>query len=132
MINKAKIVEAIKKLSNDDAIELWNSYCCEVDGSGDYIYQMDEFNDIITASNMKPLEIAKACYGYCGSFCPTDDYFWFEYGYLKSCIFPMHDNSESPFCTDAIADYIVDNNDSLHCNEIRKILDENNEGGIEA
>ena len=131
MINKAKVIETINKLYSGAVVQLWNNYCCEVDGSSDYIYQMNEFNDIITASSMKPLDIVRAVFY--SSFCPADNYFWFNgYGNLQSCDFPKDDNSESPFCTDAIADYIVDNNDSLHCNEIRKILDENNEGGIEA
>lgn len=127
MINKAKITETINKLYSDAVVQLWNNYCYEVDGSGDYIYQMAEFDDIITASGMKPLNIVRAVFY--GSFCPADNYFWFNgYGNLQSCNFPKDDNSGSPFDANAIADYIIDNNDPLHCNEIRKML----EGGIEA
>ena len=77
MTMKERIIEAIEKLSHDEAISLWQNYCNESNRMDDNIYSMEEFDEIM--EGMKPWDVARTCY-YSGNFCPAHDYFWFKEG----------------------------------------------------
>lgn len=121
MTMKEKIIKAIENLSNDEAVSLWQNYCNESNRMDDYIYSMEEFDEIM--GNMKPWDVARACY-YSGNFCPAHDYFWFNgYANCESSDFPSLDR-KSPFDASEIAQYVIDNEDSLYCDDIQEILDD--------
>lgn len=116
-----KIKEVIEEMTENEKISLWGNYCNEDSRMDDYIYSMEEFDEIFSGS--LPWEIARTCY-YSGNFCPAHDYFWFNgYGNAESSDFPSLD-SKSPFYIDEIVSYIVDNENSLYNDDIQAALDE--------
>lgn len=123
MTLEEKVMEAIENLSSDEAVSLWNEYCSEDGRMDDYIYSMNEFDEIM--GNMTPSDVARTCYY--GEFCPADDYFWFNgYANLESSDFPSMDN-KSPFYAKELATWIIKNENALYCDEIQEILDEDDE-----
>ena len=71
--------EYLENLPISELVNLWNNYACDY-YPDDYIYYMDEFNEIVTGN---PWEIAKMCYY--GSFAPYDRYFYYDgYGNIKT------------------------------------------------
>lgn len=52
MTIEERIIEAIENLFIDEAVSLWNEYCSEDNRMDDYIYSMNEFDEIM--GNMKP------------------------------------------------------------------------------
>ena len=123
MTLEEKIREAIENLSNDEAVSLWNEYCSEDGRMDDYIYSMNEFDEIM--GDMTPLDVARTCFY--GDFCPADDYFWFNgYANLESSDFPSMDD-KSPFYAKELATWIIKNENALYCDEIQEILDEDDE-----
>lgn len=123
MTLEEKVMEAIENLSSDEAVSLWNEYCSEDGRMDDYIYSMNEFDEIM--GDMTPLDVARTCFY--GDFCPADDYFWFNgYANLESSDFPSIDD-KSPFYAKALATWIIKNENALYCDEIQEILDEDDE-----
>lgn len=120
MTIEERIIDAIENLSNNEAVSLWNEYCNESNHMDDYIYGMNEFDEIM--GDMKPWDVVRACFY--GNFCPADNYFWFNgYANLESSDFPSKD-SKSPIYAKEIAKWIVDNDNSLDNDEIQDILNE--------
>lgn len=113
---KAVIVD---DMDNSEKAELWNHYCDAAHYYDDGIYPMDEFDEIV--GGMTPLEIVRTCFY--GDFCPAHDYFWFN-GYANAVSGYNVDDPKSPFDADAVAEWIVDHDDSLYNDDIREILDE--------
>lgn len=65
-----------------ELVARWNEYCDENNMMDDYIYSMDEFDEIM--GGMTPLEIAQRIF-YGHEFNPNHDYFWFNgYANLES------------------------------------------------
>lgn len=123
MTLEEKVMETIENLSSDEAVSLWNEYCSKDGRMDDYIYSMNEFDEIM--GNMTPLDVARTCYY--GEFCPADDYFWFNgYANLESSDFPSMDD-KSPFYAKELATWIIKNENALYCDEIQEILDEDDE-----
>ena len=119
---KMKIIEDIKtfliNLDNDTLKKLWNNYCND-NSYDDYIYDMDEFDDIMDGCN--PSDIASKCYY--GSFNPNNDYFVFDgCGNLRSTNFV-----DSFISIDDLAQHIFDNDDDLGDDDLRDFLDEEDE-----
>ena len=112
-----RIKEVLEELSTSDLVSMHNEYCEADRCMDDYIFPMDEFDEVMEAHT--PWEVARACY-YSGKFCPAHDYFWFNaYGNCESADFPTEQIS-----IDAIAEYIGCTCDSLHNDEIQKILND--------
>lgn len=123
MTLEEKVMEAIENLSSDEAVSLWNEYCSEDGRMDDYIYSMNEFDEIM--GDMTPLDVARTCFY--GDFCPANDYFWFNgYANLESSDFPSMDD-KSPFYAKELATWIIKNENALYCDEIQEILDEDDE-----
>jgi len=116
-----KIKEVIENMTEGEKISLWDNYCNEDSRMDDYIYSMEEFDEIFSGS--LPWEVVRTCY-YSGNFCPAHDFFWFNgYGNAESSDFPSLDGN-SPFYIDEIVSYIVDNENSLYNDDIQVALDE--------
>lgn len=105
-------------LSTSDLVSVHNEYCEANSDMDNYIYRMDEFDEVM--SGCSPWEVARACY-YSGKFCPAHDYFWFNgYGNCESDDFPGGDQ----IYIDDIAAYIDRTENSLYNSEIQDVLDE--------
>lgn len=116
-----KIEKALEKMCPEDLLMLHNEYCEETGGMDDYIYFMDDFDEIM--GGMKPWEIARAAF-YGERFNPCDDYFYFNaYGNLESLPSAMFADGEVIFTGD-IAEYIARTGDALGNDEIAEILEE--------
>lgn len=122
MTLEEKVREAIDSMQTPDVIGMWNEYCISCNMHDDIIYDMSDFDEVMEHEN--PWRIARAC---CyGDFCAAHDYFWFNsYGNLESSDFPIIDG-DSPFSLNNVVDYIVENNDPLHNDEIHMILTKEN------
>lgn len=122
MTLEEKVREAIDGMQTPDVIGMWNEYCISCNMQDDIIYDMSDFDEVM--EHESPWRIARAC---CyGDFCAAHEWFWFNsYGNLESSDFPIIDG-DSPFSLNNVVDYIVENNDSLHNDEIHMILTKEN------
>ena len=114
-----RIKECISDMDNSEQVELWNCYCDAAHYPDDAIYPMDEFDEIMDGKT--PWEIARTCFY--GDFCPAHDYFWFN-GYANAVSGYNVDDPNSPFDADAVAEWIVDHDESFDFIDFRDILDE--------
>ena len=114
---REKIVEAIEALDLLQLVAVHNEYCDACNDPDNFIYSMEEFDDIM--SGAKPWEIARSAFF--GGFRPCDDWFRFNgYGNLESSDFPKLEW----IYIDDIADYITETGDALGVDEIEQILDD--------
>lgn len=102
------IINIIKNnWSNEEIADAWNFRCDEKDYMDERIEYMDSFDEFFC--NLKPSEIAEKVYR--REFCTGDDFFAFNgYGNLES--FSDVDDY-SRFSYSELAEYLVDNGDSL-------------------
>lgn len=115
-----RIAETVGNFTREELVAHWNAYCEECKYPDDHIYSMQEFDEI--ECGKEPWEIARDCF-YGRHFNPSDDYFWFNgYGKLESSDFPEADSS-SPFDMSALVDAITENIDENWCEEIRELLE---------
>ncbi len=111
------IKEVLKGLPTAALVSVHNEYCEANSDMDNYIYSMEEFDEIL--SGYTPWEVARACY-YSGKFCPAHDYFWYNgYGNLVS-----DDSPGDQIYIDDIAAYIDRTDNALYNTEIQELLDE--------
>ena len=116
-----RIEKALEEMFPEDLLMLHNEYCEANNCVDDYVYFMDDFDEIM--GGMKPWEIARATF-YGNRFNPCDDYFYFNaYGNLESLQYADDANGEVIFTGD-IAEYITRTGDDLGNDEIAEILEE--------
>lgn len=114
-----KILEILKNMDTEELVNIHNEYCMEANYPDDYIYRMEEFDEI--CGNMEPWEIARTCYY--GNFCPAHDYFWFN-GYAN---FESADWTPDRICITDIAAWIAENENALNDPDIEMIFEEDDE-----
>lgn len=102
------IIDIIKNnWSNEEVADAWNFRCDEKGYMDERIEYMDTFNELFC--NSKPSEIAEMVYR--RDFCTGDDFYAFNgYGNLES-FSDVEDYSR--FSYEELAEYLVDNGDSL-------------------
>lgn len=124
MTKLAQIEEVLEQMETDEIVEIHNLYCQEIKAMDDYIYSMDSIADVLYGEDIQRV-LLMVHNGH--EFNPNDNYFYFNgYGNLES--FSYHsDNSNSNIYTSEIARWIVKNEDSLGCDEIQDILEEEEE-----
>ena len=111
---KDEVMEMLKDMSDDDLVAVHNEYCEKVNYYDDMIYYMEELDELL--HDMTPLEILSETRDV-----DSND-IWIHYngyGNLESTYFP-----KDWMYLDDIADYIVENDDALHNDDIRNLLDE--------
>lgn len=110
-----EVKEYLENMSNNDLQTLWNSYCKADNYCGSYIYDMDEFDEIM--GGKEPSRIAQMIYY--GDFCPNADCFVFDgCGNLKSGY------ADELADIDTLAHYIVDNKSYLYNDDLREFCEE--------
>lgn len=124
-MNKGELTAALQdyfdNLDTADLVSLWNRYTDEANRMDDYIYSMNDFDEM--HDGMKPWDIVRAAY-YSGKFCPAHDWYWYNaYGNLVSSDWPEMEG-DSPYYLDEIIDYIIDEDNDLGNSDIRALLDE--------
>ena len=113
---RQKLVDYINGMGIEEKIALHNTYCDAVNCMDDCIYAMDELDEILEGRT--PTDILSM--GFYGDFRPQHDFFWFNgYGNLESADYI----ADMPICAEDIADYILSEEDSLGNDEIKEILD---------
>lgn len=117
MTRYEKIKEALEAMDTSDIISIHNEYCNAANFPDNYIYCMDEFDDIMQGRT--PWEIARCCYY--DDFCPAHDYFRFN-GYANLESFDFAPSKNSGIFIDDIADYIDRTEDTLNNADIEEIL----------
>lgn len=116
-----KIEEALEKMCPEDLLTLHNEYCEANNCMDDYVYFMDDFDEIL--SGYSPADVAGVVSGG-DHFNPNDDYFYFNgYGKLESLPSAVFADGEVIFTGD-IAEYIARTGDALGNDEIAEILEE--------
>ena len=116
-----EVREYLESLDDADKVDIWNSYTDATNNPDDYVYRMDEFDEVF--SGFKPWEIARTCY-YSGNFCPADDWFWFDgYANAVSADYISEHDDRNPVDLDELAQYIADNDEDFYNSDIRAILD---------
>ena len=119
MTRYEKIKEFLEELDTVDIIMLHNQYCEESNNMDDYIYNMEEFDEIM--QGMTPWEVARACF-YGHEFCPAHDYFRFNgYANLESFNFAPGGNS-GVYISD-LAEFIDRDENDLDNDDLQEILD---------
>ena len=119
------VKEALDNMSERDLFWLYKEYVGQARLYDDEIFDMDDFNEIMSA--LTPMDVAsKILYG---DFRPNDCYFKFDgYANLESidCLKNAIDLDEIADYI-KIADYIINNENSLGNNEIQEILDKDDD-----
>lgn len=110
------VKEILDNMSESDLFWLYKEYTCQAQLYDDEIFDMEEFDEIMSGST--PTDIAQKIFY--GNFRPNDSYFRFDGCANLESIDWLKDGID----LDEIADYIIDNEDSLGNNEIQEILDE--------
>ena len=123
MTRYKKIKTALDEMSTAELTNIHNEYCNSIDYMDNYVYSMDEFDEIM--SSLSPWEIARCAYY--GNFCPAHDYFWFN-GYGNLC---SADFQPDIISTEDIAEYIDANDDALNNDDIAEILAEEDESAAQ-
>lgn len=113
-----KLKDLIEELEINDLLQLHNNYCSEVNGFDDYIYSMDDLDEVCSGQDAFWI----ACRVYYGEFNPNDDYLQFN-GYGNFISFGAYGVKEYVYIDD-IVDYIIEHNDSLYNDDIQNLLDE--------
>ena len=105
------IIDIIKtNWSTDELVNAWNLRCEKKGYMDEFIENMNSFDEMF--QNLSPLEIIDKVRG-C-NFCTGDDYFAFNgYGNLESF---SYIEDYSCFSYEELAEYLVDNGDSLTTN----------------
>ena len=105
------IIDIIKtNWSTDELVNAWNLRCEKKEYMDEFIENMSSFDEVF--QNLSPLEIIDKVRG-C-NFCTGDDYFAFNgYGNLESF---SYIEDYSCFSYEELAEYLVDNGDSLTTN----------------
>ena len=117
MTKYERILEALKDMDAAEIVSVWNEYCSSVNRMDDYVYSMNEFDEI--CDGMKPWEVARACFY--GEFSPCDDYFRFNgYGNFES--FDYWEDEGSPISLEEIAEWCDENDDALYSVDIEEAI----------
>lgn len=119
-----RIAGVIREMATDysgqwDVFSAWNDYAREHDPDGE-VFGMESFDEFFCGS--EPSDIAARIFY--GDFCPAHEYFWLDgCANLESSDFL----DESPLDPDALADYAVENDEDFGIDEVREILDEDDD-----
>lgn len=113
------IKDVLESMDTMDIIDIHNRYCEESNNMDDYIYSMEEFDEIM--NGMAPWEVARACF-YGHEFCPAHDYFRFN-GYANLESFDYAPGGNSGIYIEDIAKFIDREENALDCPEIEQIFD---------
>ena len=117
MLNE-KLSAIINEMDISDLLQLHNNYCDSVNGFDDYIYSMDDLDELCSGQDAFWI----TCRVFYGDFNPNDEYLKFSaYGNFIS--FNEWGAKDYIYIDDIIA-YIIDNNDSLYNDEIQELLNE--------
>lgn len=119
MTRYEKIKEFLEELGTADIIMLHNQYCEESNNMDDYIYNMEEFDEIM--QGMTPWEVARACF-YGHEFCPAHDYFRFN-GYANLESFDYAPGGNSGVYISDLAEFIDREENDLDNDDLLEILD---------
>ena len=120
MTRYEKIKSALDEMSTAELVNVHNAYCDAANYMDDYIYNMDEFDEIM--SGQSPWEIARCAY-YSGKFCPAHDWFWFNgYGNLES-----DDFAPDIICVPDIARFVDETENTLDNDTLCDIIEEDDE-----
>lgn len=114
------IKNALEEMNTADIIAVHNEYCDSSNNMDDYIYSMEEFDEIM--GNMSPWDIVRAAY-FGHEFNPTNDYFRFN-GYANLESFDFAPGGNSGVYISDIAEHIDRNGDALNNDDIQAVLDE--------
>ena len=119
MEKKQKIVDYINGMGVEEKIALHNTYCDAANCMDDYIYTMDDMEEVL--DGVDKWELVRMVQF--GNFDCTKEFWGFNgYGNLVS-----YNAWELPIYAKDIADYILSEEDSLGNDEIQEILDEEDE-----
>ena len=109
------VEDTINDMGDNDLLNAWNRYCEMVNWDDDKVYYIEEFNDMYCSED--PLEIARMVEG--SGFSANDYYFKQScYGEITSADYVSDLISD----TDSLIDYIVEHDDDLGFDDIRKAL----------
>ena len=116
MEKRKKLVDYINSMGIEEIVELHNCYCEAAGHEDDRIYSMYELDELLEGRT--PTDILSM--GFYGDFRPQHDFFWFNgYGDLKTADYV----TDMPILAIDIANYILSEEDSLGNDEIKEILD---------
>lgn len=115
MDKKELMNDVVYFMNDDDFVDLWNSYCGSDYRSGENIYYMCEFDDLMRSYS--PVEILESVDD---DFSTYDDYF--SRDPYWECFSSFNDPLEK-VDLDELIDYIIDNDDDFGFYDIRKMLD---------
>ena len=120
MEKRKKLVDYINSLDDDEMVALHNAYCCAIGDEDSCIYSTHDLDEVLEGRT--PTDIL--CMEFYGNFNPRDRFFWFNgYGNLESTGYAV----DAPIFASDIADYILSAEDSRGNDEIKEILDEDEE-----
>lgn len=115
MTTRERLIDYINGMGVEEKIALHNAYCDATNSMGDWIYALDELEDVL--DGVDKWELVRMIRF--GDFDFTKD-FWSVNGYGN---LDSYDAWELPIFASGIADYILSNEDSLGNDKIQYMLD---------
>lgn len=110
-----RIIEILEDMTDDEIIAIHNEYCIEENCMDDYIYDMEEFDEVMDG------ETPSAIISHCRvDFSTNNKYFSFD-GYDNCFSF---DYPNAYISITNIAEYIDSEENALNSTEIEEILEE--------
>lgn len=119
MTKYEKILDFIGNFDTEEMIAAHNEMCSNDNDIDNYIYSMEEFDEIMC--EVRPWQIARACYY--GEFCPARDYWKFD-GCDNLVSFDYWKDPDADIYPEDIADYIYRTENDMGYIELQEILEE--------
>jgi hypothetical protein len=123
MTTVERVEEVLATKGTEDIVEIHNEYCRAINSMDDWIYSMDEIDEILYGEEPHRILLMQFN-GH--EFNPNDDYFYFNgYGNLES--FNNFEDWNSNVYISDIARYIVSSGNDFGCYDIEEALEADEE-----
>ena len=118
-MTKERVIDYLNnELYDYELVAVWNDYCSETNQRGDFIYDMEDFNDYYC--DYEPIKISLRLFN-SSHFNPNDNWFIIDgYNNPVSTNFP-----EQYINTVDLAEHIIESEYDFRIDDIREILDSN-------
>lgn len=116
-----QVDDFLAELSDEDLIELWNTYCEEISDVSREIHYMEDLDEVLNYTfKLSPSDILNSVIG--TDFDLSD--YYFNYDAINNDLSSFDDIVDGPYDFSELRQYIVEGNHSLGDSYLEDILDE--------
>lgn len=116
-----QVDDFLAELSDEDLIELWNTYCEEISDVSREIHYMEDLDEVLNYTfKLSPSDILNSIVG-------TDfnlSEYYFSYDEVNNDLRSFDDIADGPYDLSELLQYIVEGSHSLGDSYLKDVLDE--------